>query len=80
MPYIKQRRRKEIEKYNLIGVVPGELNYNITKLILQYLGGHESYTSYNEVIGVLECIKLELYRRVIAPHEDKKKEENGDVY
>jgi len=31
-------------------------------------------------VGVLECAKMELYRRVAAPYEDKKKEENGDVY
>ena len=28
----------------------------------------------NDFIGVLECIKLELYRRVATPYEDKKKE------
>jgi len=31
-------------------------------------------------MGVLECIKQEFYRRAVAPYEDKKKEENGDVY
>jgi len=32
------------------------------------------------VTGVLECAKLELYRRIAAPYEDTKIEENGDVY
>jgi hypothetical protein len=32
------------------------------------------------MIGVLECAKLELYRRVAAPYEDAKCEDNGDVY
>jgi hypothetical protein len=59
---------------------PGELNFAITQLLLNYLDGGMSYTAINEVIGVLECAKLELYRRVAAPYEDKKKEENGDVY
>lgn len=80
MPYIGQKRRKEIEKYNLVGIVPGELNYNITKLILQYLEGKESYSKYNEVIGVLECCKLEIYRRLVSDYEDEKCEENGDVF
>ena len=64
----------EIEK-------PGELNYAITMLCKDYLdnAGH-SYTMYNEVIGVLECAKLELYRRLAAPYEDEKIKENGDVY
>jgi len=34
----------------------------------------------NEVIGVLECAKLELYRRVAAPYEERKRIENGEVY
>lgn len=79
-PYISQKRRKEIEKYNLVGVVPGELNYNITKLILQYLEGKESYSKYNEIIGVLECCKLELYSRQVRPYEDDKIRLNGDVF
>jgi len=32
------------------------------------------------VIGVLESVKMELYRRKIADYEDEKCEENGDVY
>ena len=38
------------------------------------------YEWINEVIGVLECAKLELYRRVAAPYEDDKRLQNGDVY
>lgn len=30
--------------------------------------------------SVLECAKLELYRRVVAPYEQQKLELNGDVY
>ena len=60
---------------------PGELNYAITELALFYLKRKGvSYTNMNEVIGVLECAKLEFYRRATAPYEDKKVEENGDVY
>jgi len=38
------------------------------------------YANINEVIGVLECAKLELYRRIAVPYEDVKKEQSGDVY
>jgi len=31
-------------------------------------------------VGVLECAKLELYRRIAAPYEDEKIVETGDVY
>lgn len=33
-----------------------------------------------EIGGAIECAKLEFYRRVAAPYEDKKIAENGDVY
>jgi hypothetical protein len=81
MPYIKRVRRIELDSpVRDTPKSPGELNYVITKLILGYIGNLESYVVYNDVIGVLECIKQELYRRKIAYYEDKKKEENGDVY
>ena len=53
----------------------------ISSLIDEYLHEYgKNYTNINEVIGVLECAKLELYRRVAAPYEDEKIEQNGDVY
>lgn len=82
MPYIKPIARGEMER----GFSPmnaGELNYSITKMIDDYIASREgglAYGAINEVIGVLECAKLELYRRVAAPYEDKKIAENGDVY
>jgi hypothetical protein len=30
--------------------------------------------------GIYRCVQLELYRRLAAPYEDIKAEENGDVY
>jgi hypothetical protein len=78
MPYIEERFRKRLkESYP---VTSGELNYVITKIINEYVGGRRSYSVYNEIIGVLECAKQEFYRRVVSLYEDKKKEDNGDVY
>lgn len=88
MPYIKPEHRYDFDKY-LVGspasvhpITPGELNYVFTKIILQYLAnqGGISYTNINEVVGVLECCKLELYRRLAAKYEDGKIVENGDVF
>jgi hypothetical protein len=81
MPYITQERRKAI----LAGAKPqdpGELNFAITVLIDSYLQdkGGIRYSQLNEVIGAIDCAKLELYRRVAAPYEDEKIAENGDVY
>ena len=51
----------------------GELNYVVTCLLHDYIKTKgESYATYNAVIGVLECAKLELYRRRIAGYEDEK--------
>jgi len=39
-----------------------------------------NYRNINELVGVFECAKLELYRRVASPYEDEKIQSNGDVY
>ena len=79
MPYVSNPMRKLLDTGSA-PINPGELNYLITKLILKYLGSNPGYTEINEVIGVLECAKLELYRRIAAPYEDEKCRVNGDVY
>jgi hypothetical protein len=81
MPYIKQEDRKRIRKTQSPETA-GELNYMITQLCDDYIGGYPNlrYAKVNEIIGVLECAKQEFYRRVIAPYEDQKRLENGDAY
>ena len=80
MPYIKKEDRIKLNKSN-ISNNSCELNFQITMLINSYLERKGiSYTNLNEVIGVLECAKLEIYRRLAAKYEDKKISENGDVY
>jgi hypothetical protein len=81
MPYVKQAQRERLDG----GRAPedaGELNYVLTKIIDDYMvrNGGVRYARLNEVIGALECVKLELYRRVAAPYEDRKMAENGEVY
>lgn len=58
---------------------PGTLNYIITRLVHWYLGDKPNYERYNAAIGVLECAKLELYRRKVSSYESLKCAENGDV-
>jgi len=81
MPYVDAAARQRLDA----GASPetaGELNYSITKLVDAYLNrsGSPRYADFNEAIGVLECAKLELYRRLVAPYEDTKIEQHGDVY
>lgn len=82
MPYIKRRDDKNDLDNNLRDPAnEGELNYKITKQCIKYLHMKgESYKTINEIMGVLECAKLEFYRRVGVPYEDEKIKENGDVY
>jgi len=88
MPYITRDLREKLDpqietiiwviKHLNVSDYAGVLNYVITRII-----GHftfKSYSSINRAIGVLECAKLELYRRLAAPHEDQKMKENGDCY
>ena len=79
MPYLKKKDRPAVKVSGKPGKA-GELNYILTKIVLWWLGKEPNYERYNAAVGALECAKIELYRRMIAPYEDKKKEENGDVF
>jgi hypothetical protein len=86
MPYIEKSRRLEIslcarELADLIRS-EGETNYAITMLI-KFLTPRIfkfSYSGLQSAVGLLECVKQEFYRRAVAPYEDKKAIQNGDVY
>lgn len=85
MPYIEQHRREKLAVFvrcidELNELSEGELNYLITKLCDKHIGAVITYAGVNAVVGVLECAKLELYRRLAGPYEDKKREAHGDVY
>lgn len=80
MPYIHKSQRFPLDARHRAPLTVGELNYAVTCLINDWLRERVGYAEINEAIGVLECAKLELYRRIAAPYEDKKIAENGDVY
>ena len=90
MPYINQEARERLDEWvesrdeedaHLGPRTSGELNYVLTLIAHEYIErvGGESYSVYAQVISALECAKLELYRRWVAPYEDIKILENGDV-
>jgi hypothetical protein len=92
MPYIKQNFRDElnplidelskkvleIHKDNPSQTRDGLLNFSVTEILNQVFPDAR-YTDFNELIGFLECCKLEYYRKKIAPYEDEKETENGPV-
>ena len=81
MPYIKKEARAELDTCKRSPETAGELNYAFTQLIIDYVRcAGLSYQAINDVVGALEGAKAEFQRRVAAPYEDKKIQENGDVY
>jgi len=93
MPYIHDYDRDVIDRAiaPLADIVfeTGEYNYAITKLCQEFLvwlqaadniNQRGGYDARNTVIGLLECVKLEFYRREVAEYEDEKCVQNGDVY
>lgn len=85
MPYIKEENRQWVTSAFQIKS-SGELNYYLTKQLNNYItthlerGGQLSYDFMNSIVGVLQCIQDEFKRRFLWPYEDKKIQENGDVY
>ena len=87
MPYIVKSQRPEIDrllepliahlKKQHTEVVDGQINYIITRILNGLY--QPKYFNYNRAIGVLEAAKQEFYRRHVAPYEDKRENEEGDV-
>ncbi len=86
MPYIKEERRKlylqsltdlasELRGQN---TESGDVVYCVYWLLKQ-LYGDGNFDVKSDALKVLEAAKLEYYRRVMAPYEDAKIRENGDV-
>lgn len=78
MPYIERNRRVQVWYQQSTA---GELNYAISALVDEYVLSHRlSYSTINDVMGVLASVQQEFYRRVAAPYEDEKRAENGEVF
>lgn len=87
MPYIKPEKRGQFDQQLMrllevlngvdVGDRPGCLNYVISVLARNCAEGN--YATKNEVMGVLECVKLELYRIEVGPYENVKLNAFGDV-
>ena len=90
MPYIPQQQRIDIHNdllddelggLNWTPENAGELNFLVSTFIANYIKTKGlKYAVVNEMIGALECAKLELNRVIIGPYENIKIQENGPVY
>lgn len=82
MPYIKQERRDELEL--LVDMMrekgvkaDGDLNYMLYAFCKRHV--EPSYNNYKNFCGELQQCATEIERRLLAPYEDSKIKENGDV-
>jgi hypothetical protein len=83
MPYIDKTVRRgfaEIE-FELDHLAPlmtaGDLQYLIASTIKRM--NPKNYQEMNNIMGALAGAQMEFYRRHVAPYEDKKIAENGDI-
>lgn len=88
MPYINRNERQQYQEIlsRLAALIPadrakrpGHMNYAISLLINKVYGPALRYADHNEVVGLLNCVQQEFYRRFTAPYEDLKIEEQGDL-
>ena len=95
MPYIKKEDRKIydsdieslIEKLNAYNdplmpfrIPSGDVVYILYKLLTKVYGFKNSnFEIKHKALGILESAKLEYYRKVMAPYENQKEKENGEI-
>ena len=80
MPYIEKEDKKALDRSIahlstelLNGDFRGRFNYIISSIFSNMVQANGlSYRLINDYIGVLECAKLEAYRRIAVPYEDGK--------
>lgn len=88
MPYITPARRAEFDsaievllhRMNWKQARDGDVNYILTRLIAGYYKADQGYERMARGLACFEAAKLEYSRRVMAPYEDLKMKENGDVF
>ena len=81
MPYISNKRHRKIlnrifDNFRKLWIKPGYINYFLFKLAKERCFDYESYALFE---GEVQLSLKEIYRRQIAPLEDDKIKENGDV-
>lgn len=82
MPYVKQEKRPELDKIVswmcAAGIkADGDLNYILFKFCKYYIP--KDYNSIKNFNGELEEAVAEIRRKILAPYEEKKKDENGPI-
>ncbi len=84
MPYIPQKDREPaIDMF----ADSGDFAFKLTDDILEHLSQRfqldstpRRFQHYASAVGVIELVKLELWRRLIVPYEEEKIKKDGDVF
>jgi len=91
MPYVDDNKRKDIflskEDGNAFDAIvlesidcAGDLQYAMAIMFKEYIERNGlNYQHCNDIMGALAGAQIEFYRRTVAPYEDQKIEENGDI-
>ena len=82
MPYVSQQKRRRLDL--IVNAMMdqsleanGSLNYILFAFCKRRID--PSYNNYKNFCGELRQCATEIERRLLAPYEDQKIEENGDV-
>jgi hypothetical protein len=80
MPYITQPQKQEIDNGRHPEDV-GELTYKLYRTCVEYLLDHsDTYLTRAQVLGAVNAVSQEFYRREVAPYEEIKRIQNGDIF
>jgi len=84
MPYIKKEDRPALYDGYTVDITQtktaGDLQYCIAVMIKDFMTRKGlKYQNCNDVMGALAGAQMEFYRKTVAPYEDLKIKENGDV-
>ena len=82
MPYIEDaNRRCDLSSSVAVPRNPGELSFTIATVIDDYFAvADQNFENLNAVKGVLDSLGCEIQRRFLDPYEEKKLQENGEVF
>ena len=80
MPYVERGMRDDLDERPYDAEQPGEVAYVLTMMAERYLRPKVRFAALAGFFGGVILALAEIWWRVVRPYEDKKKEENGDVF
>jgi hypothetical protein len=87
MPYIEKKDRDDLDP-KIIEIVEwlrrhdfsaGCINYVISQIMVHWFKYCPRYVTICKIMGTLQCVAAEFFRRHAAGYENQKAAENGDL-